>query len=298
MKGRIFNLLRFCLNDGPGIRTTVFFKGCPLHCEWCHNPESLSFKSELLFNAEKCVGCGKCAAACKNGVHLFENGRHLLNRNGCELCGECVEACRFAAVEIAGKETEASEIVKEALKDLNFYKNSGGGVTLSGGEPMAQPEFAFETASALKKAGISVAIETSGMARSADFERIAAVTDLFLYDIKLSSEELYKRHTGGSLKTVLGNLRLLNSLGKDIILRLPLIPEINGNEEHFRFAASLANELCCVKGVEIMPYHSLGTEKAVRAGKTERAFKVPEKEEIDGYIKALQVLTSKPVKRG
>ncbi len=298
MTAKILTVQRFCLNDGPGIRTTVFFKGCPLHCRWCHNPESISFKSELLFELEKCVYCGKCAASCKTGAHLFEKGGHAVIRENCTLCNECVSVCRFGALEIAGKEATTEEIAAEVLKDLSFYKNSGGGVTLSGGEPMAQPRAATELLTKLKEKGVHTAVETSGAGEKEDYEKIAKVTDLFLYDLKLSTEELYREYTGGSLKTVLENLRLLNSLEKDIILRLPIIKGVNDNAAHFEFAAAIANSLPFVKGVEIMPYHSLGENKQKRLGKEAKGFPTPEKEEIEGYVKALSALCNKPVKRG
>ncbi len=298
MTGTIFNIQRFCLNDGPGIRTTVFMKGCPLHCAWCHNPESLSFEKELLYNAERCVGCRKCETVCKQGVHIFGDGAHLLEREKCVFCGECAAACQFGALSLAGTEMTAAEIVAASERDINFYRNSGGGVTLSGGEPMAQFELSLEVASALYKKGISVAIETSGTASGDKYRKIAEFTDLFLFDLKLSSEELYKKYTGGRLETVLENLKLISSLGKDVILRLPIIPDVNGDDAHFEFAAAVANGYPTVKSIEIMPYHALGEEKQRRLGREAVVFRAPDKNEIDGYIEKLSRLTDKPVKRG
>ena len=193
MKGRIFNIQRFCVHDGPGIRTTVFFKGCPLSCAWCHNPESQRARAEIFFSPEKCIGCGACVTACPKHLHAFSDTRHVYERAECDACGACAGVCPAGALEKCGREAEAGEILAQALRGADFYRSSGGGITLSGGEPMAQSEFALELARGAKAAGLHVCLETCGACPRAELERILPYVDLFLYDFKLADGEA---HTG------------------------------------------------------------------------------------------------------
>lgn len=203
--GIVFNIQKFCLQDGPGIRTTVFLKGCPLHCAWCHNPESHSEKSCVLYDKEKCVGCGKCGETCQNGAHAFTT-EHTVDREKCITCGACVKACDNDALELVGKEMSVDEVLSEVLKDRAFYENSGGGLTLSGGEPLLQFDFSYEVLRQARLNGINTCVETCGFTSTEKITKIAQVTDVFLYDWKLTDDELHKRYTGVSNQRSFGRL--------------------------------------------------------------------------------------------
>lgn len=264
--GRMLEVMRGSVHDGPGIRTTVFLKGCPLRCVWCHNPESQSPLSSLSFNADRCGHCGACASACPQGGHTVSCGDHQINRSQCRHCGSCVAACSTGALEMKGRVRTVDSVMREVLADRAYYDATGGGMTLSGGEPMAQPAF---TGALLRKArghGIHTAMETCGFAPAFEFEKIAPMVDLFLFDCKGIDEALHCRHTGVSNRTILYNLAMLSSLNVAIILRCPLVPGENDTEENLRGIASLAKAHTAVRGVEIMPYHRMGREKGIRTG--------------------------------
>lgn len=295
----ILNLQRFCLNDGPGIRTTVFFKSCPLHCAWCHNPESQAARKELFYSARSCTGCRKCAAVCPQNCHSFEDSLHLFDRKTCTACGQCAAQCPAKALEMIGTERSAQEILSEALQDRTYYELSGGGITLSGGEPMMQFQAAYELLKQAKEAGLHTAIETCGAAPAEHFRQIAEVTDLFLYDYKENDPALHRERTGVSNNLILENLRLLNQLGANIILRCPIIPTLNDKQAHFAAILETANSLPHIKEIHIAPYHTLGKEKCERLGLSEPlpAIKPPENAIVADWIAQLQSGTSLPVKR-
>ncbi len=297
--GIIFNIQKFSLNDGPGIRTTVFMKGCPLRCIWCHNPESNAFVREMMYNEPKCVGCMKCASVCPEGLHVFEDGKHIFKRDNCTLCGKCEDICPASVLEIAGKEMSVDEVVTEVMKDKAFYETSNGGVTLSGGEPMAQFEFSLELMKSFKGNGLHTAMETCGFAKEEHFREIAPYTDLFLYDYKITGGEKHKEHTGVDNELILSNLKLLDSIGKDIILRCPVIPSINDTTEHFRAIAEIANELENVLEINIEPYHPLGSGKAQSLGREYvlDGLTFPEEEKVKEWIDLVSKKTRIPVKK-
>ncbi len=294
MKCTIFNIQRFCVKDGPGIRTTVFFKGCHLNCVWCHNPESKSPKPILTFRKNKCISCGECVAVCPNHT-IAEN--HLIDRKNCTVCGKCVSAC-VGALEICGKEMTVEQILQEVSLDADFYKNSGGGLTLSGGEPLLNIEFITQLLSRAKQMGIHTCIETCGHARWEDIKKVAEFVDIFLWDIKETDDSLHKKYTGVSNKLILENLYKLNDLGARIILRCPIIPGFNDREDHFAQIANLANQLSGVEQIEIMPYHPLGKSKSEDIGESYPLpdLTFPSKFQVDEWIKTISYKTNKKVK--
>lgn len=267
MNGLIFDIQRFALHDGPGIRTTVFLKGCPLRCWWCHNPESQSFQPELSFRQDNCRDCLSCVAVCPAGAHEERNGRHELTRSRCELAGRCVKACPHEALQIIGRKMSIEEIIEEVLKDKDYYERSGGGVTISGGEPMAQFEFTRTLLHAAKAHGIHTCLDTSGFASQEKFAALLEDVDLFLYDYKATDAALHKSFTGVSNHAILRNLHFLYSKRARIMLRCPLVPGVNDSPAHLSGIAALAARYPGLEGIEIMPYHAMGRDKTARIGK-------------------------------
>ena len=261
MTATIFEIKRFAVHDGDGIRTTVFFKGCPLRCVWCHNPESQRRKIDIAYYGNKCIKCGACAEVCENGCHLIGDGVHVYDRNNCISCGKCGKACFVGAIESLGRSESVENVIGEVEKDKGFYKNSGGGLTVSGGEPLMQAEFLYELLSEAKKRGIHTCLETCGFADKKTVERIAPLVDIFLYDIKETDENNHKALTGVSLAPILENLRLLDSLGAKIILRCPIIPGKNMRDTHLKEIAELAASLKSVYEINVMAFHTLGSSK-------------------------------------
>lgn len=267
MEGLIFNIQRFSIHDGPGIRTNVFFKGCPLRCAWCHNPEGLAARTELSFLVEKCVGCRACESVCPRGVHHFEQNAHEIRREACTACGACAGICPAGALEMLGKRWTVEQVVQAVERDRLFYLD-GGGATLTGGEPLAQSAFALALARALRQRGISVCLETSGYAPAITLERIAPYINGFLFDVKETDPTRHRQYTGVELAPILENLRLLDQLGASITLRCPIIPGVNQRPEHFAALARLAKSLSHVEQIHLEPYHPMGIAKAARLGRT------------------------------
>ena len=264
MNGTILNIQKFCTKDGPGIRTTVFLKGCPLRCKWCHNPESQKTRAELLYDAEKCVGCGRCAEVCETGAQKFRNG-HILDRSRCVGCFRCV-GIGCGALERAGKDVSVDDVIQDVADDAVFYESSGGGLTLSGGEPFSQPEFTLSLLGAAKSIGLHTCVETCGYFSENIIEKATDVVDIFLYDIKLTNDELHKKYTGVSNRLISENLRHLDSLGAKTILHCPIIPGINDTAEHLAGIASAANSLKNIIEINIEPFNQLSGAKYGRLG--------------------------------
>lgn len=266
--GCIFNIQHFSLDDGPGIRTTVFLKGCPLDCIWCHNPESKAVYPELSFASDKCLMCGKCVSVCSEKLHSIEEDVHILHRAGCKKCGKCMDICYAGALTLIGKEYSVDEVMTDVQKDAVFF-GSDGGLTLSGGEPLLQYDFSLELLKCAKANGIHTAIETCGYTTK-DLADIIPYVDIWLYDIKLIDKDIHKKHTGVSNELILKNLKRLDALGGKIILRCPIIPHINLNETHFIGLISLAKELKNIIAIQLQPYHPLGISKENQLGKPSR----------------------------
>jgi len=266
MTGVVFNIMRFAVNDGPGIRTTVFLKGCPLRCLWCHNPESISPEPELFLRADRCIRCGACVEACQQAAIRREGGMVVTDRRLCRRCGRCVEACWSDARAVVGREMTVEEVLEEVSRDTVFHDASGGGVTFSGGEPLLQHEFLMALLEGCRDRGIRTAVDTSGHADPAVLDRVADVTDLFLYDLKLFDEERHCRFTGVSNRLILENLRTLAARQARVVVRVPLIPGVNDDDENIRAIGGLVASLG-IGRIELLPYHEAGLAKYDRVGR-------------------------------
>lgn len=297
--GYIFDIQRFSVHDGPGIRTNVFFKGCPLKCIWCHNPESQSKQADIGYYSDKCLACGACASVCK--LHTVSDGKHDYNRSECVKCGKCTEICPTNALTFFGREATAEEIIAEVMKDKTFYQTSGGGLTVSGGEPLYQPEFLKELLTLAKENRLHTCIETCGFASKETVKAIAPLTDIFLFDYKASDERSHMELTGAPLKPIVDNLIMLDKMGIKTVLRCPLIPNANLTEEHLDGIAKLAASLDNLIEVNVMAYHALGSGKYSALEKNNALSDQPsmtgaEKEElIDKISEKIKKLTDKNI---
>jgi pyruvate formate lyase activating enzyme len=296
--GIVFDIQRFSLHDGPGIRTNVFLKGCFLDCPWCHNPESKDAEPEIAYYPDKCVICGACAGACPQKLHRFGEAGHLYIRKGCTGCGACAKACVTGALDLIGRTLTAGEAFEEVKKDEPFYRNSGGGMTVSGGEPFYQSGFTLALLRLAKERGLHTCVETSGAASFETLREAAAVTDLFLYDLKETDAEKHRVFTGLSNAVIFENLQKLDDSGARTVLRCPIVPGCNDREDHFRGIGVAANRLKNVAGIEIEPYHPLGISKAASIGKPARHadMALPPRETVNAWAEAVRTYTTVPVR--
>ena len=280
--GRYIKFNRFSMHDGPGVRTTLFLKGCPLHCEWCHNPEAISLKPELAFFERRCIMCGSCAMVCPTGAHKFIDGKHILERELCTACGDCELICPTRALVLYGKDIAPREAADKLLEDRAFYEESGGGVTISGGEPLIQADFCAELLKILKGEGIHTAIDTCGEAAWESFEKVLPYTDLFLYDIKHTESEKHREHTGKGNERILDNLRRISEYGAAIEIRIPLIPGFNDDEENLNNTGKMLGGLKGIAAVRLLAYHTYAHPKYAAIARTDTMpdVTVPNKEDL------------------
>lgn len=304
VQGSIFNIQRFTIHDGPGARTAVFFKGCNLRCKWCHNPESIDFKPSLEFYPAKCIGCGACFAVCPTSAHIIQvTGRdgeavHTLDRSKCIRCLKCVDTCYAGALAGVGKTVTAEYVVENVKAEMPYYQHSGGGVTFTGGECMAQPDFLYASLVGCKAAGIHTAVDTAGNFSWTHFERILELCDIFLYDIKAASLEVHQALTGADNALIIENLRRLVSLGKRIWVRLPYVPGFNDGE--LPCIAELLGEMeaeargegreHAFERVEVLPFHKLGATKyeALGIGDPTDGINPPNDSEVERIVEYLR----------
>lgn len=263
----IFNTQRFSIHDGPGIRTVIFFKGCPLRCLWCANPESQSFKPELEVLPENCIGCGECMKVCQRNAISFDEGGINILRDRCCKCGSCAVECYSRTLKYVGEQISVSQAVAEIKKDEVFFKNSGGGVTFSGGEPLSQGEFCIEVLNECRASGIHSALETSGYGDRDIFIDMAKKLDIVFFDIKHSDPEVHRKLTGVTNDIILENLRSIQPYASEIIVRTPVIPGVNDDKVNIARTAAICSEMSSVSKWELLPYHDFGEHKYDALGK-------------------------------
>ena len=260
IKGIITDIQGFSVDNGPGIRTTVFLKGCGLHCSWCHNPETLSPAPQLLFYPQRCTHCGRCISRCPEGCHADDGALHTLQRLSCTACGACAAVCPSEALVISGREVRTGDILPRILADKAYYALSGGGLTLSGGEPLLQADFCAALAERCALQGVRTLIDTAACVPFSRFELLLPYVREYYVDLKCPDEATYRRHTGGSLGTVLDNLHRLSDAGAEITVRIPIIPRVNDTPEACAQMARLLAGIT-VKAVHLLPFHKLGLSK-------------------------------------
>ena len=265
--GTVFNIQRYSIHDGPGIRTTVFLKGCPLNCWWCQNPESRLSGQEMVFWGDRCIGCGACSTICPSGAIQIKNGIPVTEKEKCILCGKCIEKCPALAREMIGEKLTTEEVIKEIEKDLIFYEESGGGVTFSGGEPLGQSEFLEGLLNGCREKKIHTAVDTSGYISWGILNKIHSKVDLFLYDLKIMDKKRHKKYTGVSNEIILENLEKLSSVHNNIFIRFPVIPDINDDYQNIRKIGEFLSSLEITQ-VNLLPYHYIGKDKYRRLGRT------------------------------
>jgi pyruvate formate lyase activating enzyme len=272
-RGIVFDIRKYSIHDGPGIRTAVFFKGCPLSCWWCHNPESQSAAVEMIFRENRCIACQACLAACEQGAIAWDGNGPVTDPDKCRLCGACADVCYAEARQQVGREMTVEQVMAEIERDIAFYDESGGGVTISGGEPLLQRDFLSALLRACREKEIHTVLDTSGFAAWETLERIRGDVDLFLYDLKLIDDARHRQFTGVSNAPILKNLQALSQRRHAIRLRVPVIPGINADDESVRQIGAFAAALPHLNGVDLLPYHAIGIDKYTRLN---RAYKLPE----------------------
>ena len=283
MTGRIFDIKRYSIHDGPGIRTTVFLKGCALGCQWCHNPESIEARPELMHWPSRCRRCHACIKACPiAALSKDPSGAVLADRSKCDLCGRCAEACLYDAMQIVGREMSVEDVLAEIERDRVFFEQSGGGVTLSGGDPLVQAPFAEAVLEACRARGLHTAIDTAGFASNGALDRLARHADLVLFDLKVMDPEKHQAFTGVPNAPILENLKGLVASGREVWVRIPLVPGVNDDDVNIRQTIDFVRSLGSVRRIGLLPYHAGGLDKARRIGQEShfRKFESPSEERL------------------
>lgn len=290
-KGIIFDIKHYAIHDGPGIRTTVFLKGCHLQCQWCQNPEGQKFEPELMIREYRCAKeCNACVSACPQSAVSKNENLLELDKEKCDLCGRCVEICVYEALEVVGRKVSVKEVAEEIEKDKVFYEESGGGITFSGGEPLLQPDFLGALLDEMKEKQIHVALDTCGYISKEDLEKITDKVDLILYDLKIMDEEKHKRYTGVSNKIILENLQIISDKEKEVTVRIPLVSGINDDDRSIQMFIEYLCPLKNIRQISLLPYHRGGYEKyrRLRKEKNLKIFHPPSEERIMKIIKTLE----------
>lgn len=286
----VTNIQKYSIHDGDGIRTTVFFKGCHLRCRWCHNPETQNFEKELQVDVPKCTGCGRCAAVCPEGaISISAEGKAVTDREKCVVCGKCESACLGNYRTVVGRDYTVDELVKICMQDLMFYEQSGGGVTLSGGEVMAMDnDYILKLVKKLHREGVSVTIDTCGQAPYSNYEAILPYVDTWLYDVKVMDDEKHRRYMGMGNALILGNLTKLAAAGARIYIRIPVVKEVNGDAESMGEIIAFLNDNGITPAqVNLLPYHSTGSHKYGKLGMEYMGeeLSAPSDEEMEGFVR-------------
>lgn len=291
LTANITNIQHFNVHDGPGFRTVVFFQGCALRCKWCQNPETLSVRPVILFNPGLCIGCGACMAACPNQAVSLTEGRLCTDSGRCTVCGSCEQECYTMARTVSSREKTVDEVYEEVMEDALVYRKSGGGITVSGGEPLLQIDFNTALLKRVKEAGISTAVETAGYVKQEHIERIAPYVDTFLFDFKLSDSEKHKLWVGADNRLIKENLKYICRRHPNVVIRIPLIPTVNDTEEEFTNMMEFVKSLDKINSVHILPFHNFGSNKYAMLGYECELKEFPE--ENEGRIQACQRIAEK-----
>lgn len=286
MKLEVTDIQKGCTHDGPGLRTTVFLKGCPLRCRWCHNPETQHRDPEFYYRPEKCIGCMACTQACPIGAHRQESDLHLLDTTVCIRCMKCTQVCPGGALEAVSRSMELENVVQEVLSDRVFYRKRGG-LTVSGGEPTTQRNGLLALLDAVKAEGIHTCLETCGYFPESLVPALAERVDLFLFDVKDTDDTRHLENTGADLSRILHNLQLLDRSGAETVLRCILIPEINLLSSHAQALAELYGTLSHCRYIELLPYHPYGLSKSQQLGRQDVRYRQPEAEELKHFAAIL-----------
>ena len=285
----ITNIQKFSIHDGDGIRTSVFFKGCPLKCEWCHNPETQRYEREIQYDPDKCTGCGSCVRVCPSHAVVLEDGKPVTDRKACTLCGRCENFCPAGIREVVGKEYTVKELVRELMKDQIFYEDSGGGVTFSGGEVMTMDmDYILAAARELHRQDITLTIDTCGYVPYEKLESLLPYVDTFLYDVKVMDPEIHRKYIGADNKLILENLVRLAKDGARIYIRIPVIREVNGNEKNMKETIAFLKEHDIhPPQINLLPYHDTGSGKYPKLDMEYKGtdLHAPEREEMEGFVR-------------